>query len=71
MSEKDQLLAMLERVGIKIEHGVGPGDHTGFQVHVPHRDQRGPDSPVIGYTGFYATFHFDAEGNFLKMGVWE
>lgn len=26
---------------------------------------------VGGYTGFYTTFEFDAEGNFIEMGAWE
>lgn len=67
MTDKETLLAMLDRAGIPYDEGVGPGDHTGITLNV----SRAEDSRVFGYIGFSTTIHFDGEGNLYKIGVWE
>lgn len=69
MTDKEALLAMFERAGIPVEHGTGPGDDTGIEVLVPAG--RGAGGPVIGYSGFSASFHFSDTGVLKRIGVWE
>lgn len=66
MSDKETLLAMLDRAGIPYEGGEGPGEHTGITINVTRNSET-----VIGYTGFSTTIHFDGWGNLIKIGVWE
>ena len=70
MSDKETLLAMLNKAGITYEDGDGPGDHSGITITVPGRNHKA-GSPIIGYTGFMTTIHFDADGTLTKIGVWE
>jgi hypothetical protein len=70
MTDRETLLAMLDRAGITYDDGNGPGDATCITItETPRTYHAG--SPVIGYTGFMTTVHFDADGALAKIGVWE
>jgi hypothetical protein len=64
VNDKETLLEMLTRAGIPVDHGTGPGDHSGFTITVDK-------NKVTGYTAFFTTIHFDGDGNLYKIGVWE
>ena len=70
MTDRETLLAMLDRAGIAYDDGNGPGDATGITITVPPRSYQA-GSPIIGYTGFMTTVHFDADGALRQIGVWE
>lgn len=70
MSDKETLIAMLEKMGIERDEDCHRGDYPGSNRYFADQN-----SVVIGagdgYSGFYARFEFDDEGNILSHGVWE
>ena len=48
-----------------------PGAVTVLTVKVPSPRDRTPEDAVVGYGGFATEFAFNAQGQFVKMGIWE
>ena len=62
MSDREDLLALFARMGVKVAPPELEDDSNAVVI-----DSRGNN----GYSGFYATFNFDAHGNFEDVGIWE
>ena len=58
MSDREDLLALFARMGVVVD------DEDVDAVVIASRDNQ-------GYGGFYASFNFDPEGNFMHVGIWE
>ena len=63
MTDKDRLLALLGEWEVPFTD-----DEDG--VTVGGRGRR-DSSKVTGYSGFFTTFEFSADGTFERMGAWE
>ena len=68
MSDREDLLALFARMGVK----VAPRERVGRECVERLADAVAIDSRANeGYGGFYAAFNFDADGNFVDVGIWE
>jgi len=68
MTDREALLALLDRFGLAAYEG---GDS---EVKAPGSDEvmlLAHHGGVVGFTGFRATFTFDADGAFKDLGIWE
>lgn len=67
MTDREKLLALLNEWGVPYLE-----EHSGC-VLVGNYAPGMPVNPekIDGYSGFYTSFDFDTEGQFLKMGAWE
>ena len=79
MTDRDALCSLLARFGIpSTESPIKEREYDynagGDIEHPPGRTritvEQGGDK-VGGYFGFFATFDFEPDGRFVKMGVWE
>lgn len=67
MSDRDDLTALFDRLGITWEPGNPDYGHV-----KPSDIYVGPNGPKNdGYPGFMCVFAFDAAGTFENVGVWE
>lgn len=64
MSDKDKLIELLEswKVDYEIEDNV-------LIIKVPYLEKR--PNTIVGYTGFFTEYHFDTQGTFKHVGIWE
>lgn len=65
LTDRQALLALLERFGLEPYTGTDPTPDQGEVVLVAH------EGGVLGYTGFCARFQFDDDGKFESLGIWE
>ena len=69
MTEQEQVMAMLTRIGAKVEESFDPDtDLTTIEVDAVNSVDY---VPVTGYSGFVAQWHFNAAGELYQIGVWE
>jgi len=62
-SDKDSLIAMLNRFGVGFKEEK---TKDGFEVACEQGAAK-----VGGYMGFVTVFEFSRDGAFIKMGAWE
>jgi len=70
MTEQEQVLAMLNRIGAKVIEATYPEEdgRVSFEVEAVNSLEY---TPITGYSGFVARWTFTPEGELYQLGVWE
>jgi hypothetical protein len=66
MTDKDKVIALLKELGIGYADRYGETFETTNDIYLI-----AGEGNVDGYGGFCATFEFNEDGSFKKLGIWE